>query len=270
MKLKLILVIAVLCSGAYAESWQCKNDFEVRCADGKCETETASGFTPMSVTFDDSGMMSVCAYSGCWEGTGKVFRSEDFLTLAGHNLKFSTSPENTENIAISLDLKDRIAVLKAGAFAQPLICTKSEQKVDAPTFEQYGVKVSSAKPKPIVFTGNKDARMFRTRLNAALKDGVNFADHYIVAFWGCGSSCLQGAVIDTHTGIVYFPKKLAGIGTGFGVGGTEMADEPLQYRKDSRLFVLTGYAADSEVSGITYLVWEGTRFRTEKFVPGGQ
>jgi len=270
MKFRLVLVLALLCSTANAESWQCKNDFEARCADGKCEAVTESGFTPMSVSFDDSGMMSVCAYSGCWEGTGKVFKSGDFLMLAGHNLKFSTSPENTENIAISLDLKDNIGVLKAGAFAHPLICTKSEPAVDPPTFGQYAVRVSNAKPKPIVFSGNKDARMFRTRLREALNGGVNFAGHYIFAYWGCGTSCLQGAIIDTHTGIVYFPKELAGVGVGFGVGGAEIADKPLDYKNNSRLFILSGYAADSKVSGITYLVWEGTRFRRVKFVRGNQ
>lgn len=191
------------------------------------------------------------------------------MTLTGHNLKFSTSPANTENISISLDLEDNIAALKAGSFAHPLICTQNET-ADVPTFGQYMVKVSNAKPKPVVFRGNKDARMFRTRLREASKGGPNFAGHYIFAHWGCGSSCVQGAIIDTHTGVVYFPKELAGVGIGFGVAGAEIADKPLDYRKDSKLFVLTGYAADAKANGITYLVWERTRFRQAKSVRGNQ
>ncbi len=222
----------------------------------------------MSVTFDDSGSISVCAYTGCWEGTGKVFDGGDFFSLTGHGLKFSTSPERTENIAISLDRRDNIAVLKAGAFAHPLICKKSGEEADVPTFEQYAVKVSNAKPKPIVFRGNPDARMFRTRLKESLKDGINFAGHFIFTYWGCGTSCIQGAIINAKTGVVYFPEELGGVGFGFGNAGLEIADEPLQYRKDSRLFILTGYRGGTEISGVSYLVWEGTRFRLAKFIEG--
>jgi hypothetical protein len=270
MKFRLFLFLSIICSSADAQSWQCRNDMEIRCTLGKCEVEAKSGFTPMSVSFDDSGSMSICAYSGCWEGTGKVFKSGDFIMLAGHNLKSSTSPDNAEKISISLDRKDNVAVLKAGVFAHPLNCNASEQRADVPTFEQNAVNVSSAKPKPIVLSGNKDAKMFRTRLRKSLKGGVNFAGHYIFAHWGCGSSCVHGAIINTLTGIVYFPAELAGIGIGIGVGGVEIADKPLQYRKDSKLFILSGYAADAKESGVTYLVWEGTHFRLAKFFQGKQ
>ena len=142
-----------------------------------------------------------------------------------------------------------------------------KSQTGTPTFEQYRVKVSSAKPKPINFSKNKEARMFRTRLNDALKEGVNFAGHFIYTGWGCGTGCAIGAVIDTHTGIVYLPDELGGMG--FGVGGVPVADKPLQYRKDSKLFILSGSAANGRGEGVTYLVWEGTKFRQVKFVRSG-
>ena len=98
---------------------------EVRCGEGTCEAETGDAFTPMSVRVDDSGAMSVCAYSGCWVGTGEVVRSEEFLVLIGHDLKFSTSPDSEsaeEDIVIAIDRADGIATLKAGEFAHPLLC----------------------------------------------------------------------------------------------------------------------------------------------------
>ncbi len=77
-------------------------------------------------------MMSVCAYSGCWEGTGKISDTENFMMLTGTDLKFSTSADMTESIAITLDKRDFIALIKVGGFAQPLIC---ESKQTAPKLD---------------------------------------------------------------------------------------------------------------------------------------
>ena len=114
--------------GRSSESWQCSNDLEVRCGEGRCEAEAGDGFTPMSVSADDSGAMSVCAYSGCWEGSGEVVQSEEFLVLIGHDLEFSTSRDSEsaqENIVIVIDRTDGVATLKAGEFAHPLLCESS-------------------------------------------------------------------------------------------------------------------------------------------------
>ncbi len=252
---------------APTESWQCRNDLEIRCDAGKCAAETRDAFTPMSVSFDDSGKISVCAYTGCWEGTGTASETGTFLMLMGENFKFSTSDTSdmNEDVAIILDKKDKIAVLKAGGFAHPLICEKGVQDAGTPTFEQHKVAVSSAKPKPIIFAGNRDARMFRTRLGDALKGGVNFAGHFVFATWGCGTSCLQGALIDTNTGVVHFPEELRVMSFGF----IDDGEQPLQYHNDSKLFILRGTVGEGEdsVEGVHYLVWEGTKFKQLKFVP---
>jgi hypothetical protein len=107
------------------ESWQCGNDLEVRCSKGECAAEAEDGFTPMSVHVDDAGGISVCAYSGCWEGKGTVVRDRMFLVLIGHDLPFSTAPEgtpSTADVAIVVDRTDGVATLKVGAFAHPLLC----------------------------------------------------------------------------------------------------------------------------------------------------
>lgn len=262
MKLGLVLILGILSvTTAFAESWQCRNDLEISCADGKCSAETEDGFTPMSVSFDDSGKMSVCAYTGCWEGKGEVSSNGNFLMLAGQNLKFSTS-DMTENIAITLDKNDNVATIKAGGFAQPLICKKDEQSADLPTFDEYKVEVSNAKPKPVKLVGNKNARMFRTRLREANKGDVNFAGHYIFTTWGCGTSCAQGAIIDTKTGIVYFPEETWVMSFGF-LGEDDI---PLQYQPDSKLFILNGTSGEDGEYGIGYFVWEGNKFKRIKFI----
>ena len=113
-----------LSAAAEPQSWQCRNDLEVRCDAERCEAETGDGFTPMSVSVDDSGAMSVCAYSGCWEGAGEVLRSGQFLVLVGHDLEFSTSPDpkSAADIVVAIDREDGVATLKVGEFAHPLLC----------------------------------------------------------------------------------------------------------------------------------------------------
>ena len=265
MKLGLILILSIFSvTSAFGQSWQCRNDLEIRCNGKKCQVQKADGWTPMSVSFDDSGKMSVCAYSGCWEGIGAVTFDANFLMLSGKNLKFSTS-NMTENIAITLDKNDNVAMLKAGGFAQPLICKMKGQSSENPTFSEYKADVSSSKAKPIKFAGNRNARMFRTRLRQANKNGVNFAGQFIFTTWGCGTSCVQGAIIDTKTGVVYFPEEL-GVMT---FGNLGDADIPLDYNKNSKLLILKGRVGGDEDSelGTYYLVWEGTKFKQVKFVP---
>ena len=117
-------------SAAPTAQWLCRNDLEISCDAEHCEA--AESFTSMDVRFDDAGSMSVSAYSGCWEGTGTVVQSENFIVLTGHDLPFSTAPDaadSQENIVIAIDKEDHVAILKAGSFAQPMIC---EQLTDSP------------------------------------------------------------------------------------------------------------------------------------------
>ncbi len=82
----------------------------------------------MSVHVDGSGAIAVCAYSGCWEGTGTVVPGDKFLLLIGRGLEFSTargSESATADIVIAIDRGDGVATLKAGEFVHPLLCESS-------------------------------------------------------------------------------------------------------------------------------------------------
>lgn len=62
--------------------------------------------------------------------------------------------------------------------------------------EVYGGKIAA-----LTLDDNfPQAREFRTVLSEALLGGVNFAGHYTVATWGCGTSCQNHAVLDARTG----------------------------------------------------------------------
>lgn len=106
--------------------WACRNDVEVSCNTDGCEVQEA--FTPMEVRVDEGGSMSVCAYSGCWEGTGTVTRSDAFIVFTGEDIPFSTAPDAADSradIVVALDRADNVAVLKAEGFAHPLRCEQT-------------------------------------------------------------------------------------------------------------------------------------------------
>lgn len=112
-----------------AATWRCRNDLEVRCGEAGCEASGDGDFTPMSVHLDESGSISVCAYTGCWEGAGVATGDDRFLVLTGRELEFTTAPAAEPapaDLAIVLDRTDGVATLKVNEFAQPLICQRLE------------------------------------------------------------------------------------------------------------------------------------------------
>lgn len=98
-------------------------------------------------------------------------------------------------------------------------------------------------------------------LHRGAKEGPNFAGHYTIVGWGCGSSCLEFAIVDASTGRVYFPPHLLSVST-VHVGEAENEPEPkfwaLRYRVDSDLLVVLGAPNDDEgLEGISYYRWNG-------------
>ncbi len=104
-------------------SWNCRNvDLEIGCGGGKCTV--AEAHTPMDVHLGVGGI-SVCAYTGCWEGApAAVVRSGGFVTFIGAALPFSTNPDSVADIAVTVDTASGVAtILVAGLYATPAICT---------------------------------------------------------------------------------------------------------------------------------------------------
>jgi hypothetical protein len=55
----------------------------------------------------------------------------------------------------------------------------------------------------------REARQFRTRLRQAASERPNFNGHYRIAYWGCGTNCIQWAVINLRTGAVWMAPNEA-------------------------------------------------------------
>ena len=111
------------------------------------------------------------------------------------------------------------ALLEAGARLAPTDWNKDRP----PQFEDFPVHhIYRGKPAPIDFNSNPQARTFRTRLKEAAAGGPDFAGHYRVAQWGCGSNCQDFTFIDSKTGAV--------------LDGVD-ADRGADYELDSELFI---------------------------------
>jgi hypothetical protein len=129
--------------------------------------------------------------------------------------------------------------------------TKIPQFKDFPPNGKYGGKNS-----PVLIT--RDDREFRTRLREAAQEPPNFAGHYIFTSWGCGASCLMGAVIDANSGKVYwFPHTICCWKPSVDDNFT-----PIVFRLNSRLVVLTGLRDEKEGDeGAHFYEFDGKRFK---------
>ena len=141
----------------------------------------------------------------------------------------------------------------------------------APRFEDYPAgppfRGTPAPPRLL----SREARLFRTVIRRAAADGPDFAGHFTVAAWGCGSSCMSGAVVDARSGRVLFPDAMQDVTaihvTGREPDGSEPPFYALRWRRDSRLLVVVGAQHEDEArDGVAFYLWTGTGLRLLRFV----
>jgi hypothetical protein len=70
----------------------------------------------------------------------------------------------------------------------------------------------------------------RTTIRNRVKSGPNFAGHYTVVDWGCGTMCAVFVIVDARSGLVYEPPEISK-GVELGVAGPK-------YRLNSTLMVV--------------------------------
>lgn len=78
-----------------------------------------------------------------------------------------------------------------------------------PRFQNFRVPVyRGPSVAPVLDTEAKWT--FRTRLREGTKGPVNFAGRYHLVSWGCGTSCISGALVDALTGHVAWISEIGG------------------------------------------------------------
>ena len=125
MNIQISLFSALMFFSGFAHAdWNCRNkDLEVTCDAKSCST--SDSFTPMSVTITRASLMSICAYSGCWEGQGVTSSSGIFRVTFGRELPFSSASDMKADIAVVIDESDNVAIVKGAGFASPMHCTRA-------------------------------------------------------------------------------------------------------------------------------------------------
>lgn len=158
-----------------------------------------------------------------------------------------------------------------------------------PTFEDYpATEVFTSVPhSPVLVT--PEQRMFRTRIREGVekgwgvwtngewgkeqnRQGPNFAGHYIVIVWGCGTGCIQMAMSNAKTGAVYGPPVSDG-GLAlpmlvFPNSAGRAADT--EWRRDSRLMIIRATPHANRPDAVAYafyFLWEGERWTLLRRVP---
>ncbi len=113
-----------------------------------------------------------------------------------------------------------------------------------------------------IFTGapatpklSKDQRSFRTMIREGAKSKVEFAGHYTVPRWGCGSGCSTFVIVDSITGAVY---------NGFNETDLPVAwiekhgeQERMEFHPNSRLIKINGCINEQNCGFYDYVMIEG-------------
>ena len=138
---------------------------------------------------------------------------------------------------------------------------------DIPRFEAFSTAaIPNLKPAEVDLKSHQRAKQYRTKLREGAAEGPNFAGQFTVVGWGCGTSCIQWAIVDAKIGGVYFPPhEIASIST-VHVDIAEGEPEPhfygLRFRLDSTLLMILGAPNEDESrEGILFYQWTGKSFK---------
>jgi hypothetical protein len=129
--------------------------------------------------------------------------------------------------------------------------------VETPRFEDFP-EPEQFKGKPAaVRLATREARKYRTVISEGAREGPNFAGSYTLVEWGCGAGCVQFAVADAKTGAVFMPPFYVGP-RALLEGETGEPEEPLQFRVDSKLLIVSG-SRNEKGEGVYYYKWDKNR-----------
>ena len=70
------------------------------------------------------------------------------------------------------------------------------------------VTIYNGKPAKVDFSKDLSYKTYHTEITTQAAEGPNFAGHYTLVSWGCGTGCMVYIILDAVTGkIAYIPEK---------------------------------------------------------------
>jgi len=137
-----------------------------------------------------------------------------------------------------------------------VIVDRIEKIGSIPTFEKYPVAEKSGNySADLDLTSHPRAKIFKSVLSSAYSKGPNFAGHYTVATWGCGSPCQLVAVMNHEDGKVFFLPHSTQVGSDFKLDSNLFITNPPE--------VLDEYRAEAEKHYSPLMSWE--KFSSEYY-----
>jgi hypothetical protein len=131
-----------------------------------------------------------------------------------------------------------------------------------PTFDEFDTAEAFNGPAAFPQIRSLAQKKFEAQIRRQSTLPANFAGHYKIAAWGCGSSCVSIAVINLKTGEVHDgPFSTLGYGSAYTCEG---GFEELEYKASSRMLVARGCPEDRNC-GTCYFEWNGNRFERLRF-----
>ncbi len=128
-----------------------------------------------------------------------------------------------------------------------------------PQFRDYPASNIYTGKRAEVMLSTADEKAYRTRLREASKQPANFAGEYVLTVWGCGTSCIHGAVVNLKTGHAVFLPGSVCCWNGEG--------DNLEFRINSRLLVAAGVINEDSEHGAHFYEFTGREFKYLKTIP---
>ncbi|MBA1220032.1 hypothetical protein G7017_03825 [Pseudomonas fulva] len=119
-------------------------------------------------------------------------------------------------------------MLKKTCFALALVLIGSQAYAEAPDFKAYAVPVENVTLKGPLKGANDQVRQRMAWVKTKAQK-PNFAGHYVLDSFGCGTGCMASALVDLRTGQVYRAPF------------HEPTHEEKSFRVDSRLVEFSKY-----------------------------
>lgn len=119
-------------------------------------------------------------------------------------------------------------MFKKTCFALVLVLIGSQAYAEAPDFKAYAVPVENVTLKGPLKGANDQVRQRMAWVKTKAQK-PNFAGHYVLDSFGCGTGCMASALVDLRTGQVYRAPF------------HEPTHEEKSFRADSRLVEFSKY-----------------------------
>jgi len=137
------------------------------------------------------------------------------------------------------------------------ITCMGQQLPPRPNFSKFpAAKMFHGRPAPPKLL-TKDQRMFRTMIRTGGEIHEQFAGHYTIAQWGCGTDCSQFAVVDSMTGAVCGPFTVSGLPWSWLDDHQGQDYEHVAFKPTSRLLQVNGCPNEHACGFYDYVVEDG-------------